>query len=201
MFRGRTVIGIDDQIAFYLKVVFRDVSNPFRASLDRAFLDFARTIHYPNSTKDVEKRAWGENVNNQLFQKNTAFYPNVNTQNGFNRWHNKLCSVVIDSFRTSNIKTLLTYGQTQKWLNMTLKYLFLLDNSFPCSIIPFLHVPIDNVILDVAKTDLGINRPPSAWSKWNTLEYIEFQKKLRGSIRSKYNGMVTPFEWEFKHWS
>ncbi len=195
------MIGIDDQIAFYQRVVFRDVSDPFRASLDRAFLDFARTIHYPNSTKNVEKRAWRENVYNQLFQKNSSFYPNVNTQNEFNCWHKESCLVVIDSFRISNIKTLLTYGQAQKWLNMALKYLFLIDSDFPLSIIPFLHTSIDNVILDVAKTDLGINKPHCAWSKWNCSEYFNFQKILSDSIKSKYSGLVTPFEWEFKHWS
>lgn len=193
------MIGIDDQINYYHSVIFGDTPDPFRASFDRAFRDFSRTIVYPKGITDFEKRKWRDSVYKLLVQKVTPFYPIVDSQDEFDLWHEHACLVVIDSFRDGI--NILTYGQAQKWLNMFMKYLFLLDNNFPSSIIPFLHVPIDNVILDVAKTDLGINRPPKAWSKWDFLEYVDFQMTLRKKISSKYSGLVTPFEWEFKHWN
>ena len=98
------------------------------------------------------------------------------------------------------------YGQAQKWLNMTIKYMWLVgiwDKQLQ-PLEQFLHVPIDNLILtivaDAGKNDgFKIPKGPLSWSKWNYEDYIGYQNTLRDHIL-KLEPNKSPLEWENEKW-
>ena len=107
------------------------------------------------------------------------------------------------------------YGQAQKWVNMTLKYMFITEKWPECfeNIKCFLHAPIDNYILegvwnekwidvleivnikefDVEKKFDSDKFKP--WSKWNQELYKKFIKRLRNKVKNQ-----NLIEWETKTW-
>lgn len=108
------------------------------------------------------------------------------------------------------------YGQAQKWLNMTMKYMWLLGlwkDQFD-SLISVVHIPVDRYIMEAiwkndeeekvplplckgkkrdSRRKLGDDKVIS-WSKWEKPEYVAFQKALR-----QWCGEA-PLEWEGKVW-
>lgn len=102
-----------------------------------------------------------------------------------------------------------TIGQAQKWLNMTLKYLWLL-NILPDGLNEeYLHIPVDSYIIEAvgAKKDnyqygLELVSPisKSSWSSWDNYDkYMDFQDEVKKVIKEKYNSL-TPLEWESLAW-
>ena len=105
------------------------------------------------------------------------------------------------------------YGQAQKWLNMTLKYMIIMGfwtKKFN-SIIEVLHVPVDSYIMEAASIleimlprkngDYGkyFESSSKPWSKWNKDDYVKFQENLRIALKNK-NPSETPIEWEAHAW-
>ena len=101
------------------------------------------------------------------------------------------------------------FGQAQKWINMSLKYLWLLgiinDDETKG-----LDVPIDSIIMLAASEELGVVYPtdskkqiwkaysPSStmpWSKLNSSEYKTIQNTIKVKIKEK-----NPIEWESDKW-
>jgi hypothetical protein len=93
--------------------------------------------------------------------------------------------------------TTFTVGLAQKWVNMTLKYLWILgvlDDEYDEN----LDVPIDSYILvEVAK--LGIDIKNIKWSSWNSLsEYKEIQTTLKKVVLEEQG--CTSIRWENEKW-
>lgn len=110
----------------------------------RAYLDLARTVKYVYSSTELEKATVGtdahafidirkkriENVCSKLIESIEG-YPNHS--GGFDTWHESKCAQIIDRMnapygdgKKGFLKARFTYGQAQKWVNMTLKYLWLM---------------------------------------------------------------------------
>jgi hypothetical protein len=102
------------------------------------------------------------------------------------------------------------YGQAQKLLNMSLKYLYnefafyhgkLNQFCFPDNNIEyFFHLPIDNQILNYLIKQYNFAHPyPTSlvWSKWTYDHYINFQSQLRNRISSQYK----PLEIDYMIWN
>lgn len=91
----------------------------------------------------------------------------------FDEWHDQLCLLLVNNYRFVTVATkkagekkeAFSYGNAQKWVNMTIKYLYLLHNLYSefsekdcdfCknigakieSISADLHVPVDSYIID-----------------------------------------------------
>lgn len=165
------------------------------------------------------------------------------TFDDFDTWHKGTCNKIIDYYRKtlddgqpilvrrkgkerSVEGTTLSVGQAQKWLNMTLKYLWLLDrlnllegvsSSFFRTYQSCFHIPLDSYIIRYVKREpkqKRVNDFPefnglddiysivglsgSEWSKINDYkEYLEYQKAIRkGFTKSK----MIPLQWELEHW-
>ena len=88
----------------------------------------------------------------------------------------------------------LTYGQAQKWINMTIKYLYLFGGYTFDSVFEELHIPVDNYILDIANEKVGIDRPKKPWSKWEEEQYRNYQNEIKSKIK------IAPLIWEFENW-
>lgn len=118
-------------------------------------------------------------------------------QNQFNEWHNTLCNGLIDLYKNElNNDEFFTYGNAQKWVNMTMKYLYLINSVFTAyadpnnefnnksgkyidNISEFLHIPVDRFIIDAA---------------WNLDKRIELPIKDRNPER-RIKGYKNPHEY------
>lgn len=201
----------------------------------RAYLDVNRTIKFDNSLKESSgkqgdinnyiKRQFQEKVSKEIVG---GIYGKIIPTNGdrdnFDKEHHLLCWMIIDEsakLKYNDTKILaekLKYGQAQKWLNMTLKYMWLiglLDVSFT----KYLHVPVDRYIMEAAagrnrnkgkSTDgIGVSLPSKngekmkrysegivkSWSNWEESDYQCFQYELRKQVSD-----TPPIYWEGDAW-
>ena len=118
-------------------------------------------------------------------------------QDDFDEWHIKTCEGIVEASSKYEFHT--DHGQAQKWLNMTFKYMLLFNQEIGFQ--HYLHVPIDQYILNGAKRDLEVNRPPNAphaWSKWQADDYMSYQIDIRKKIAE--NRYESPIAWEFEVW-
>ena len=121
----------------------------------RAYRDLARTLRYKYSSSELAKKdpdvakfkkdrdSWVKEICEELINSIEGFPKDGD----FNQWHKDKCGELIkktkgkDLFKEGHS---FTWGHAQKWLNMTLKYLWLMD-LLPEEISPrSLHVPIDS---------------------------------------------------------
>lgn len=204
----------------------------------RAYLDLARTVKYRYSSSELEemksKKSSEEDkdkANNFIDSKNKLIeniceniLSLVKTEKGeisfensdFDEWHEVKCEEIINSMNnsidksnTEILKEKFTVGQAQKWVNMTLKYLWLLD-ALPAGVEPeYLHVPIDSYIIKIAydnknKFDnaLGLEKKPEeSWSKLSEYEdYFGIQKEIREAIKTNTTNETIPIKWESLAW-
>lgn len=98
-----------------------------------------------------------------------------------------------------------TYGQAQKWLNMALKYLAVLDHPAVTCVYPYLHVPIDSIVYEEAAhstTGLSVPRPSggASWSRLNREQYRAYQGHLRACIADQTDHRA-PLDWEATVWN
>ena len=194
----------------------------------RAYLDLARTVKYLYSSSEIEKakpesdksnfgkarKSLIENICADLV-KDIKDYPQ--DFNDFDVWHTKKCDWISKQMNAvydkdkKFLKEPFTYGQAQKWLNMTLKYLWLL-NLLPSNISEeLLHVPIDSFILqalqETGKFDESQNEiiysgetyryKGETWSAMSEENYESLQKKIREIVKEK---KISPIEWEYSAW-
>ena len=176
---------------FWIKVYF-DLSEGYKiAAIKRAYRDFSRTLeNFPKdeTQKNSLKTNWIGVIKNKLEELLSTQF---NSQEDFTIWHQSTCF----QLRIINPDFQLTQGQAQKWINMTLKYLFALGEDRVNGITnnyQYFHVPIDNIIMNKLN-DIGIDKFNTVWSKiqdYNT--YHEYQNK----IRDTYKGQI-PMDVEF----
>ena len=127
----------------------------------RAYLDLCRTLNFaekPTNKTSTEKK--------KIEEQRRTFCDSIiqiivtkieNYTNDFDKWHEEICSEIIEQTeKTKILAEQFTYGHAQKWLNMTLKYMWLLgilDNKFD---IKDLHIPLDNFIFQAIKESIKI---------------------------------------------
>lgn len=204
----------------------------------RAYLDLARTVKFKYSSTELNKLKKSKEQKNEavLYEKakkkliedicGTIIEPVNNTyctEKEFSDWHRNKCLEIREKMnsagygecngtgRVLTADNAFTIGHAQKWINMTLKYLWLLDILPDGLTQKTLHIPIDSYILSAMrskdKKDYGLSPCEKlnslirsiAWSSWdNYQEYQECQEEAKGIIRKLYN--TTPIEWEEKAW-
>lgn len=123
--------------------------------------------------------------------------PSIRSHEEFDAHHRQWCLRLMDFYTHHGVA--LTHGQAQKWINMTAKYLLVLNDARVGDLVRFLHVPIDNVIAKQAEAELQVERPKSRWSKLDTDGYEYYQRGLREAL-SLQNATVSPIEWEIQAW-
>lgn len=142
---------------------------------------------------------------------NELFFSNVD----FDNWHHNTCEKIIKLSEVLNqyLDNEFTYGLAQKWLNMTIKNMLVMENwdTQLNRVKRSLHVPVDSYVLEAASKFLdvkivtknseltnyiaGLTKP---WSRWGYIEYINFQKSIRSAV--KVEGYNSPMDWEFDVW-
>ena len=219
MSNAKNKINEKDILEFFKYSYFGNLNKPIEAVINRAYRDMCRTLDFKNITEN-DKTNFKKEVKAILrnIMKNEDKNQNINNiknQDEFDTWHKGICDKIIKkSKKIEKIKETnegkeekihFTYGQAQKWVNMTIKYLYILNEHTFDNVFDFLHIPVDNYIFKVAKEKLGIDAPTNAWSRWdNYKEYKDYQKairkKLKEKIREKSDIDTPPLLWEFKNW-
>lgn len=126
------------------------------------------------------------------------------TQEEFDSSHHQCCEQCLAA---SSDQVSIHYGQAQKLLNMSLKYLY---NEFAAyygtvnqfgfpedNVERFFHLPIDNQILDYLTGHHEFSRPAKVWTMWNYDEYLGFQRQCRNRISTRYQ----PLEIDYLVWN
>ena len=174
---------------FWIRVYLGSDSDLLSSSIDRAYRDFSRTQHGISKNDTPERYALLKSKMRDIVQQ--LLEAKFETQAEFDDWHQCKCNYLIDSY-DELIGFKISFGQAQKWINMSLKYLYALgDARIPniSSNYQFFHVPIDNIIQE--KLGMKLN---GTCSRINTYdEYIAFQNK----VRERFVGQI-PMDVEFK---
>ena len=196
----------------------------------RAYLDLARTVKYTYSSTELKKATVGTDayafisvqkdrikfICSKLIESIEG-YPNHS--GGFDAWHESKCAQIIDRMNAPYgdgnkvfLKARFTYGQAQKWVNMTLKYLWLLD-MLPNGLSEAeLHVPVDSFILEALKGTQLFNTEGNKITgsgeayyyngeAWSAISEPKNYKKLQDGIGdiAKKQG-ISPIQWEGPAW-
>lgn len=199
-------MNIDKDIVDSLRgLYFGSIQDKYKAAVFRAYRDFNRTIDFPASIKELAKKEQKVEEHRRTVLK-SRIVELMRTEilrlhaiepidkESFDLWHKALCNNILSIYNDAGVFAF-SYGQSQKWINMTIKYLYLLqEDSFEREF-PYLHVPIDNYIMDIAQSSFGMVKPKVAWSSWTYRQYIDYQTELQSHIIDE-----SPLRWEFHSW-
>ena len=179
-----------DSYEFLSHVYCSGKGDIYERASERAYLDLCRTLRL----NGVDMTSHRKEIADILRERITALLASNTDQNSYDRWHKVICNELVGYFSPLDIG--FTYGHAQKWVNMTMKYLYILDEADFSDIFDFLHVPIDSIIIDLAKSMLDVAKPNFLWSKIPDYDtYFAYQTKLRESIKD-----MSPMRWELKTW-
>lgn len=211
----------------------------------RAYRDLSRTLRFYSADskdggKEVEtkKRELLKKVREAVVGGSNALL-RAESQDEFDCLHEKLCggevsanscqSITVTARETPGSDVLKPVGkegkifysgQAQKWLNMTLKYFWILGfpqfEDGPCNVKGYLHAPIDGFVLAALKRDEALSALMQAgdlgngidankvhecvrvpWSHWSYENYKTIQMVVRSLSESSSR---CPIEWEMDTW-
>lgn len=183
-----------DAYDFLKHMLFGAWNSIYTAASERAYRDMCRTLRNIRQS-DANSTKLRSEVDTLLEQEICALLDRgIANQKQYNDWHEKLCLRIRKHYMDAGID--MTIGQAQKWVNMTMKYLFIADAPGTADAFYFCHVPIDSYIINAAEEQLSLKRPVLPWSKIDDYkEYAEYERQIRMRL-----GNVAPLEWEFKTW-
>ena len=144
----------------------------------------------------------------------------------FNDWHEETCDELVNIYENNELKDIFTYGNAQKWVNMTLKYIYLLGGisenyaeKFAQSVSKIrgysadFHIPIDSYIIDVLWKKENVPLPfkdgiekvrsnnyaiPSEYIKgWSNWHKDEYISVVKELRKIQDND---PIKWETENW-
>lgn len=161
------------------------------AIIDRAYRDFNRTLH------KIEHTTHSYQIlrNKMLSIIDYVEHHQFKTQEEFDQWHKEKCDELKSDFKI-HTNYPINYGQTQKWINMSLKYIYAINYGKPNGYeknYKFFHIPIDNIIQEKFESK-KIERIEGAWSKLNDYKkYLKYQIRVRETFPNQI-----PMDIEFK---
>jgi hypothetical protein len=182
-------VEVDKKVLDFLKMLYFGVTdNPFEAASRSAYTDMCRTIRFCGKDS-VALRKYVDN----LLEERIPDLSTIQNSDEYNGWHFEICHKIVDAYTSAGVQ--LYVGQAQKWVNMTLKYLYVLVPDVIEPFYQYLHIPLDNYIIDIAKKQYGIKPLPCAWSRIeNYHQYLDYEEKLMEVIDGN------PLDWEFEKW-
>ena len=207
--------------------------------IERAYRDLNRTIDFTYSQSVLDKKSdqtisqgardyfikAKQDFKSELIQyikQKVKELPEELKKRSFREWHNEICNEIIkcnpDVEGLPNVKVLkenLSYGQAQKWVNMTLKYMWLMGLIEEPVIQKQLCVPVDNYILkalydeqynvdpfvivkdgDTYKVKQKNGNTAYSWSQFpDACFYYGLDDKIKAIIGEKM-----PLDWENEVW-
>lgn len=165
--------------------------------------DIEKGIRVNNSeiiSFDNKKKAFIASITEivQTAIKNDLLCGKKLTGEAFEKWHCGLCNLIINLDLNNDVLkegSSLHYGQAQKWVNMTIKYMLVMglwDDQLNDNLRLY-HVPLDSYVFDAAKKELKIDKRINEWSRINEDKYKEYQREIREKVDC-------PIKWEWDAW-
>lgn len=156
----KTSLGLENYLEFCKRCMFKS-NDDVDAAIVLAYSDMRRTMHGIKHLKDA-KESMKKEMQSCLRNNIEALSHNMINQDKFDRWHfqvsDKLKKIVVETLEKNKEKGKLafdfTYGQAQKWINMTLKYLSVFHHSEYESVYEYFHVPLDHYVLNDIAYDI-----------------------------------------------
>lgn len=150
--------------------------NHKRNAILRAYRDFNRTLELGKESKNDRERKKIEITNFLELELSKVLTEKFKNQREFDAFHEKL------SIEIKNKWKKLTFGQIQKWINMSLKYWLVIGGNELQGIEKnhqFFHIPIDRIIKEKIFQEYDHKFP---WSKIkNYNDYFKYQLKFRSN--------------------
>jgi hypothetical protein len=189
-----TTLTQQDIINFWVRVYLgtTNVHNLRLSAVDRAYRDVNRTMHGIRNIQTNETKIILNNIVNNIAGETLT---ETFDQATYDNWHKKKCDELKAEFlRVLNYR--ISYGQAQKWINMTLKYMFAIGANVIQGIdrnYDYYHIPLDNIIQDKLLRH-NIDRIPTRWSRIDDYQtYLQYQKQ----VRETFAGQI-PLDVEFR---
>lgn len=180
----KSVIRFEEKMSWWKGDFF--VDDTITLAMDKAYCDLMRTIRgfSYNPEHDIIIKKARQSLHSSIAAILSA---EINDQAKFDDLHKTACYALISSFKGQTF----TVGQAQKWINMTFKYLHLLDYPEVQKVYEYCHIPIDTYMLSITNYSLS-----KVWSKLDDYsEYLEYQNWFR----VKYPNDI-PLDKEFYLW-
>jgi len=182
---------------YLVYLYFGSNQNLLEACINRAYLDFNRTMH--GFGKFEKARQLKKEAVSSLQESFGNLKPlsstNSITVEIFDNWHKETCEKIISLFDEEGFH--IYVGQAQKWVNMTLKYIFTVGekriDGFS-SAYPFCHIPLDNILLE----QLEKYKFPALKCAWSRLDNYDEYLQKQYWIRQKFT--LAPMDVEFMLW-
>lgn len=182
-----------DKENFWIRVYLGASQDLIGAAIDRAYRDFNRTQHGYAKLKTADSYTCLKEVLRNVTAE--AIGRDFISQTEFDEWHEVSCDYLINScLGATSYK--MSYGQAQKWINMSLKYMYALGDDRVPGIsrnYHYFHIPIDNIIQDIL-VQRNIARFKESWSRIATYKaYLDYQIRFRAAHPNEI-----PLDVEFK---
>ena len=212
----------EERIEFkqYITKMKFDKEMSLRDAIVCGYLDISRAP-LAGIAKSLGKQTTPTAVRDSFIEKQFTSMINslIDHKYDYDDWHKRLCDEIISNYRKLGYHGF-TYGKTQKWINMTMKYILLYNLEYSEKLkeyIPFLHVPIDRFVapfiagkihylpkdiearqFELLDASSDPDRVNYCWSKiYDYGEYLECQMKLREALEPE---KLAPLRWEFDEW-
>ena len=193
---AHSVITRADYEDYLIRLYFGSEADPLIACIDRAYLDFSRTlsgIRRLNSTEDSRDRAV-DTLRKAMIKLRGRLAREVESTE-FDYWHKATCEGLISIYKSANYHFYV--GQAQKWVNMTLKYIYTFgEERIPGfgPAYPHCHMPLDNIILK----KLAHYEFPKLTCAWSRLD--DYDEYLNRQVWIRNNFSLVPLDVEFSLW-
>ncbi len=185
----------EDYFDFLIRCYFGEGKDSLQLCVRRAYLDLNRTLHGFAGHSSADQLR--EEAHQRVAQIVAALKQETASQKSFDSWHRKACVSIRSHYRKGGFDAF-SHGQAQKWLNMTLKYVFAMGEARLAGYLPhyaFAHIPIDNVFVSAAKA-IGGPDLPMPWSRLDDYAvYLSLQEGYRQMFAPS-----APLAAEFKLW-
>ncbi|WP_294953418.1 hypothetical protein [uncultured Eubacterium sp.] len=199
-----------------IKVAYNDAT--MQGAYNALEKENAEEIDYDKVAQELE------NTIKELLKENS---------NGYEKWHKATCKELVKHYEKVSLKDkspAFSYGNAQKWVNMTMKYLYILSEIFleykndcvDCKkykkiqgLYKYFQVPVDsfiiesvwnneNVTLPLVKENLLKNGTRGVYSSEKVTPWSKWDdteyKEFQEHLPKIFKDHQTPLDWEHKAW-
>ena len=182
--RKKTNVTLEEAYVFW----YGKYSDPYDAAIYRAYLTFSRQL------EDIGNNHSGKIAYQEAndYLKSNLENLSIDSQTEFDEWHRQAVDKLIDIYCTKYNQKNFCVGKAQKWINMAIKHLYIIDDKLVENFYRFAHIPIDHKIMEAMKSgeyleslkdidcSFGTKQQIAPWSKITSYEqYYKFQTEFR----------------------
>lgn len=193
----------DQHLRFLSSFLFGGTDAPtVRDVTWRAYLDLSRTVHGIDTADPTHeiRRAAHAHVEAVLI---ALFSGGPREQDDYDIWHRAECGALSSLFARRGYGAF-SIGQSQKWINMGVKYALTLAAvdwltvADPAQLRAVAHAPLDSFFLEALRAEVAETSPPTLPATWSRLREYDDYFGLQCWLRSAFH--ACPLDVEFHVW-